>query len=261
MVNYNQKLDKLFATWESDSGTEGKKLFHCDGIMHKGESTRSKSGYWSRERANEDQLWHNAPRRILFLMKEPNGNPGEDIREWNGIGRHGTKIGGNFFTNLSIWLYGLSSIELDGKYPSFSKANEYRTWSTAFENLPLAIVNVKKESGGSTVSNDVLLDYNTKENGKNAKYLRKELEILKPRIIVCGGGSGTILWIVKNLAYRGVQFAKINPRIHFNEGRGLVLIDSYHPSAWTIESKEMYEEIMKSFKDFLKGSQRKTGVH
>lgn len=121
MVDYNQQLDKLFLEWENASGSKSKRLFHRDGLMHKGEDFKHKNGHWGCKKGNENQLWHDAPRRILFLMKDPNKNPGGDIRGWNGFPRHGKRITGKFFTNISLWLYGLNAMRQMGNSHSFPK--------------------------------------------------------------------------------------------------------------------------------------------
>lgn len=83
--------------------------------------------------------------------------------------------------------------------------------------------------------------------------MRSELDILRPNIIVCGGGSGTVLRIVTEHVYPS-EFREVNNRVHYSKSRNLVLIDSWHPSARTIDRKRMYDEIMRPYSKFLRGS-------
>lgn len=47
-------------------------------------------------------LWTDSERRVLFLLKEPNGNPGEDYKDWDwSVGRE------TFGNILAYWLEGI----------------------------------------------------------------------------------------------------------------------------------------------------------
>ena len=109
-MNYNEKLDELFDLWEKESIADGLNGFCRDGLMNKGEivSVIGSDGkrYWGRGRNDESKLWADSKRKILFLMKETNGNPGNDYREWLGR-QHPTTITHTFFKTIAMWLYGI----------------------------------------------------------------------------------------------------------------------------------------------------------
>lgn len=245
MVRYNDQLDGLFAKWQKEYGS-GRKNFCCDGIMFKG-TIREENSYWGRNRGTENQEWHNAKMRVLFLMKDPNRNPGEDMREW--IGRQGEEVvTGRFFSHIALWLYGLSRVDRLGNFPPFSQVNDPKAYTDAFDTLPLAIVNIKKRSGGDTVSNDTLATYLNR--GNNALYLKKEIAILQPNVVVCGGGSGLVMRVAREIIFPEISFTEVDHDVCFSTKPRLVLLNSYHPSWWAVSSKEMYERVMKGYKRF-----------
>jgi hypothetical protein len=230
MNNYNQELDSLFEEWEKDSEKRGLSGFCRDGLLYKGKiyfQVNNEDGktYWGRERGNENEQWHSADRRILFLLKDPNSNPKEDMRCW--IGRqHPTTITNRFYKNIALWFYGINTIKQDGTYIPFENAYNPAEFSNFFDNFPIAIVNIKKESGGSTISDDALLQYvglATEENNKYGNcfgnYLRRQIaEILNPNIIICGGGlkRRVVLEIVQKIIFPNLNFIKFNDWVYYN---------------------------------------------
>lgn len=255
MPEYNQRLNRLFARWEKEFGSGGKK-FCRDGVMFKGKRYQNKDGWWGRIEGDANQRWHKASNRILFLMKEPNRNRGEDMREW--IGRQGEEVvKEGFFSNIALWLYGLSRVDAFGNYMAFREANDAKAYTNAFDTLPLAIVNIKKASGGRTVANDTLAAYLKRAN--NAAYLRKEIEILQPNIVICGGGSGLVITVAREVIYPKIVFTEVDGDVCFNTKARLVLLNSYHPSWWAISTKEKYERIMKEYRRFLIATVKRKG--
>mgnify|MGYP001385517229 CR=1 FL=1 len=265
MKNYNQELDVLFDEWEEKSEENGLSGFCRDGLLNKGKifshvNEEDGKTYWGREKKNENELWYNATRKILFLLKDTNSNPNEDMRCW--IGRqHPTIISNRFFKNIALWFYGINSFQQNGTYISFKNANNPIEFSKHFDDLPIALVNVKKESGGATVSDDTLLQYVglTSEENKIygdcfGNYLRRQVaEILMPNIIVCGGGVKirVILEIVKKIIFPNLNFTKFDNWIYYNDEKNIILIDSYHP-ANRYSYEDVYEEMMKSLQQFYR---------
>ena len=157
METIREKEDKLFEEWEKDpSKLENKNLLFCkDGLMFNGELEyvddekiqRRKSG-------DENTKWQKSKKRILFLVKDTNGNPGDDYRTWN----REYIIKNRFFKTIAFWFYGLLEIKDNGDYPSFENANKLDTLTKTFCDNPIAIVNCKKDAGGPTLSNEVLLN-------------------------------------------------------------------------------------------------------
>src|SRR5205823_2397698 len=133
-------------------------------------------------------------------------NPGEDSRTW--IGRQHEKIIPDkppFSKNMALWLLGIHSFRRNGSFIPFKTAGDPVTFSREFDDIPFAWVNCKKESGGNTVLNDALLCY-VQTYGR---HLRKQIEILSPKIVICCGGSGTVLQIAKTTVFPNVNFTRI----------------------------------------------------
>jgi hypothetical protein len=251
MTNYTENLNELFDEWEKTSIKQGLRDFCCDGLMFKGDKFKNKDGWWGRNPGDENKLWQKAKKRILFLLKDPNKSPGEDMRFWTGTGKKDPSlITSRFFKNIALWLTGLNSVQADGTYLPMKKA--VLSYSKAFYDLPFAIVNIKKESGGGSVSNLALYSYVE----TYSEYLKKEIEILSPNIIVCGGGSSFVLNVATNYIYPGISFSKVNDWIYFNKGKNVVLIDSYHPSSRSISDKDIYESMMKAYGHHLSRSMK-----
>ena len=245
MKKFNKELDKLFIEWENKSKEDGYNGFCRDGLMLKGEVFKGNEGYWGRSMGNENELWQKSPKRILFLMKDPNGNPDEDMRSW--IGRqHASDITNRFFKNISFWLYGLNDLSNLGCYKSFEDVNDVEKYSRCFDDVPFAIVNCKKESGGSIIHSETL-NFHAFKYGN---FLKRELEILNPNIIVCGGGEGAVLSIARKIIYPDLEFVRVNDWIYYNKENDKVLIDSFHPSSRK-SYEEIYDGMMSAYKEHL----------
>lgn len=241
MKNYNKELDELFVRWKTMSKQNGFDGFVYDGLMFKGAISAYDWGS-CRESGNENELWHNAQKRVLFLLKDMNQNCGEDVREWIGRKFQSKIITNRFFKNLSYWLYGLLNID-DVDIANYIFSDE--TSTKFFDDTPFAYVNAKKESGGSSVSNDVLQEHIQ----MNTKYLKEEFDILQPDIVVCCGGSGILKNFVAENIYPNLE--KVNNWIYYDKASGKVVIDSYHPSYFGITREQIYLEMMNAYKEFL----------
>lgn len=243
IMNYNKQLDELFDKWESLSKQHGYTGFCRDGLMYKGDIWESEDKF-GRSRGNENDLWSKCERRIAFLMKDTNDNPNQDYREW--LGRQNTSIiTHKFFKNIALWLYGLHNIDSYGNFPEFSEAFNSSTLTKTFDEKPFAIVNCKKESGVGSIKIDELYNYVS----KFGTYLREQLDILQPNIIICGG-KGVVINIAKQIIFSDFEFEKINNLIYYNENKNIILADCYHPSA-RISYDKCYNYLMGAFKEFI----------
>ena len=251
MKNYNKELDDLFDDWEKESKKNGLDNFVCDGLMFKGEVFKNK-GFYGRKPGNENELWNNSSKRILFLLKDMN-DPDEyglDLREWMGT-QNPPIITKRFFKNIALWLLGIDEIQENGNFIPFNEANIPEKYSKAFEEKPFAIVNCKKQAGSANISNEELLDYVE----KYGIFLKKQIEILDPNIIYCGGGSdnqiGTVVTIAFKIIYPKLDFLKVNNWIFFNKKKNIILIDGWHPSYRVLSYIDGYKVMMEKFKEFL----------
>ena len=238
----HEQEDILFEEWKNSYPSDVREKIVIDGLCHNGvlynESRNSYSG-------NEEELWATAKRKILFLMKDPNSNPGEDYREW-----HWREITAKFFKVIFNWLQGLSEITPD-YIPLLENDSYLDPANQVVLKYPLAIVNVKKISGSSSVLNNTLYDYAKRD----APFLRRQVrDILQHNIVVCGGGSGSVLNIAKQYIYPDLTFKPINNWCFFSEEQDLLLINSWHPSA-IISDTQKIDDMMRNVADFINKTQ------
>lgn len=219
----NTKLNKLFRSWKKGMEDYGDLGFCEDGLIYRN--------------GNEDALWRNSGRKILFLLKENNDNDGQDVREWTGT-INGHSPNGLFFNRLSAWLYGLMNYT-DNNYPPIEEAFDSQNQMKALSKYPYAYVNVKKKSGGATADDSIVYDF-AKRYGN---YLRQELDILSPNIIVCGGQ--VVFNVATDIIYPELTFSEKNSWIYYNKENNIILISSFHPTARK-SNEEMYVWMMEN---------------
>lgn len=246
--SYQDKTDTLFKSWKAQSIKDGFSDFCEDGLMYRGEITnfvaQDGNTYWFRKNGNEETLWANAPKRVMFLNKDVPYNPNQDIREWI-LRQNETDITALHYKNIAIWLYGLLNIDANGRSPIFEDIDDTKIYSPFIDKTPIALVNCKKESGESSISNETLSEHI--ERYKN--FLRDQIQILDPDIIVCGGGSGMIKDFVKANVYSGLM--EVNSWMYFDESKNKLVIDSFHPSYYGLSRKEIYNRMMTHYQLFL----------
>ena len=247
MKNYTKQLDELFEKWEEKSKENEHNHFCQDGLMHKGSIYDEESNL--RRPGNENELWDNAKKRVLFLCKDLNNDKdAADIREWN-CHKTGENIKALFYKNMAYWLYGLLNVNENGFAPEFETLTD-EIITDFFDKTSFAYVNCKKEAGVEKISDtDLQCHIDLYKD-----FIKQEIEILNPDIIVCGGGSSIIKNFVGEEIYTDIE--KIdgsNNWIYYSKKNNKVVIDSYHPSYWQIEggSKTIYENMMSKYKEFI----------
>ena len=100
MKNTHELEDDLRERWLKSYPEDERKAFCFDGLCYNGEIYNDGK---NAHQGNEEKLWNNTDRRILFLMKDTNNNSDSDYREW-----HWRNINHNFFNCIFKWLEGLS---------------------------------------------------------------------------------------------------------------------------------------------------------
>ncbi len=226
------KENDLCNRWHESYSHELQELFCFDGLL-----------YYRNPECNdvfsEVEKWENAKRKILFLMKDTNGNPGDDYRWWEEF----YFIRGNFFQNIFKCLWALNKVTANYK-PSFDESKPMEEYTAEAMQYPIAIVNVKKISGGANVKNGIIWDYYWQDKNFIDEQIRN---ILKPNIIVCGGGSGTL----KNIAlkiYSDMEFKKYNDWCYYCKQNDTLIIDDYHPSYPARDNEGMIAAVHEFYK-------------
>ncbi len=141
-------LDELFEKWKSSESVNSLE-FAMDGII-------------------DETLWHSAPRKVLYLLKETN-NFRSDLR---------ILVKENPWKVIGHWTYALCNVQ-NGNLPSFSDADNNHN---EFCNMS-AILNLKKETGSSSADNDEV----RRIAERDKELILEQLEIINPDIVVCGG--------------------------------------------------------------------------
>ncbi|OAV66623.1 hypothetical protein Barb6XT_01846 [Bacteroidales bacterium Barb6XT] len=237
MKSYNEVLNELFQRWEEISKQHGDYGFCRDGLMYKGDS-------WSdgRYSGREDELWSNSPKRVLFLLKDTNKNPNRDIREWK------PTTDKKHYLNIAYWLYGLLHFDNDGNSPDFDSI-DIKELTSFFDDTPYAIVNSKKESGSGSIQLKELAKYIS----KYGDFLKEQILILDPDIVVCGGGQSYLKNYVEENIYNSLS--KVNNWMYYSPNDNKLVIDSYHPSYTRrrpdYSCKYIYSTMMKCYKELL----------
>ena len=160
----NQRiLEKWQQEFEKAGGSADQ--FSWDGIMFKGAIYKDGENKWGHsEGRNENQLWADAPLRILYLTKDQNtkGGPCWDTRE-ESYRKTNSELETNtldtqykFNRMLVYTLYGLARTTptqmMGYKDFSNSEALEY------IDKFPFARINCKKEGGESSCPDNILID-------------------------------------------------------------------------------------------------------
>ena len=212
MDSIQKELDKLFEKWKESY------ILSKDGIL------------------NEELYWKNIP-RIVFLLKDTHGDFIEiaplAVEDKDGYGPDGSSYW--FWRNLRSWQYVIENIvgkiinSIDNKKLQFSfKQNEINE----IMETPLTgvgYINIKKLKGESSIEWPILYYFAKKD----ARFLRKELNLLKPHIIFCCGYN-------ENPRYSNYECLKIiepafkkAKQLSYSvyESNGILAIDWWHPSA------------------------------
>ncbi|MDR0414187.1 MAG: hypothetical protein LBH84_02060 [Prevotellaceae bacterium] len=238
-MKIQERTNDLFRRWKKQLEKDGLTGFCEDGLMYRG-SYWEDNGYSGFAPGAEEELWTNAPKRILFLLKDANSNPDCDIREFY--------MAGNLLFNRSLayWFYGLLAFDEKNDAPDYHSITKDQAFDT-FHKKPFAIVNCKKESGTSTIATEILQQH----IDSYTHFIKEEIDILAPDIIVCGGGSSRLKNFVAEKIYPDLK--PVNSWIFFDEGNNKVVIDSYHPSYYQIEggAETIYKDMMNAYKEFL----------
>jgi len=243
--DFQLENDFLLKKWRIESDKDDSNGFCEDGLMFKGEIKTTigndNKKYWYRESGNENILWYNSAKRVLFLNKDVPGNNEQNIREWI-FRQHPTDITNKHYKNISLWLYGLLNLNNEGISPLFDDISVL-DYSSFTDKTPLAYINCKKECGFNSISNKML----SAHIERFKIFIKSQIYILNPDIIVCGGGSSLIKNFIKEFVYKDI--VQVNAWMYFDKKNNKLIIDSYHPSCRK-SPNDIYEPLMKNYEDF-----------
>ncbi|MBQ3048774.1 MAG: hypothetical protein IJC94_02345, partial [Oscillospiraceae bacterium] len=153
-----EQQDSLFEEWRKN-----RSCFVTDGIV-------------------DEQEYLNSPRKILFLLKEVNGGEKWNLCEFL---KDGAKS--QTWNNVARWTKGIFEIEREIPWSEFDSGEEQNERIRKEMLAKICVVNIKKAPGGNTSIKDEI--DNAAE--QDADFLKRQINIYNPEIIVCGG-TGTV---------------------------------------------------------------------
>ena len=208
------KQEALFNEWR-----KGQEYFVTDGIVDEAE-------------------YLNAPKKLLFLLKEVNGGENWDLCEF-------VRAGGRPQTwdNIARWVEGIFNLEKELCWDELDGDKKSREQRRLEMLKKICVVNVKKSPGKDTSINKEIMDAG-KQNGE---FLRKQISIYEPEIIICCGtdsvyskeiAEGKLSW---RRTKRGIWYAYDNDRL---------VIAYVHPEA-RVQSSLIYYGLIDAVKEIL----------
>lgn len=264
--SYNGKLNELFKEWKASypESDRAEDRFCEDGLTLKYKDEGS--GY------DINSEWERAARRIMFIVKDcPDGWEYDTRRLLVGYPDNGASrinaertrnLKGGFFKNIAVMLYGLYNMTEENKGDELNDgAGDIGRLKTLFNEVPFAYVEAKKLAGGKTCDDAVL----TQTLEKDGRLLAREIDILRPNIIVCCDTNGIIFdsvvrnyfkGIVPDDAHRWVYKYGERPydfecKLYYYADEGVLLFNSYHPTSQGKEAWTVRERVYAPFRQFF----------
>ena len=202
MKNFVKENERILAIWRKkfieEFGADNEWRFAPDGIMNKGEFfSPDENGVIWRERSDsegskENDLWSNAPLRVLFLTKDENLYD-DSIVAWD-VSREtfhaknsnvkDYKISSSFFyRNEANILYGILHTSI-GNMMGFEEFSVNDVVKFSDEQI-FARINCKKEGGQNTVTNSELYEVIDKDHN----LLEEQILNFDADIFLCCGSQ------------------------------------------------------------------------
>ncbi len=203
--NVEAEMESLFQEWETAHKRKGYERFIRDGIV-----------------SPED--WYGQPTpKICYLLKEAySKDTGYDLAK-----KLKNDIPWQMWKKVAVWTEAI--------FQAFGDGNEYdqeRIQANIRQNTNrIAVINVKKSNGQSESDYKELEDCAIEDRD----FLRRELDIVNPNIILCGYTSHCLRAILGN-DWKNNKTAMTL----FGEWNGKLVIDYYHPASQYPNSVNYY---------------------
>lgn len=260
MKHYNKKLDELFDRWLQVSDKE---KFCRDGLMLK----------YGQKPEYVDEQWEKAPRRVMFLVKDNPDGWGHDTRTWlvegeqaeNSRNLKGGDVGkSGFLPNIAKMLYGLLIISPDNPAALPQTEEGMNKVREVFNTAPFALIEGKKKAGGD----NVLKREMEKALEQDKDFLKEEIDILRPNIIVCCDAEDTQFNYITQYYLADREPTEKREYIYDNDTsscclwyydsedseKRIAVVKSYHPT-YRGKGKEkwkIYERVISPFRALVK---------
>ncbi len=258
MINYTEINQQILEKWYSEAmknDEDKEKAFVYDGLLWRGDIYYEEN-IWTRERANESELWINSFPRIMLITKDYNDRDDHcagdiiDLRQetlrQNQSGKDIIRTSQlQFHTNMMYLVFGLGNFK-EGHCPAWENLtlDESRRY---YETCPLVRINVKKQAGSGSVSDSTIREY----INRYSTFLNQQISLFDADIIVCYGR--VIFDYVIQEFFPDIEKLKEDPWVYFSNEKQKVIINSYHPSVrrGTILEDHFYTYPMNEFEQMM----------
>ena len=259
MKDYVKENERILEQWQKEYVLRGKDVYFTpDGIMFRGPLYFDGKNWRHEIGGNENELWSNAPLRILFLTKDQNG--GEDHSDYwdvRGDAYHHPESEAEenrlysryaFNNNIVKMLYGIVTATPQSMV-NYQDIDE-KDAVIVSDTFPYARINCKKETGGPQCPDDILLP----AMREFSAFLEKQIANFDADIFICCGSSKNGNKILDFLNEHGYNFKYINDdsySIYYDNVKNKIAIDSWHLSNHYEERQTIYEDVVVPYYKFL----------
>lgn len=281
MKDYVAENERILDEWKQEyqkNGLDTKYYFARDGIMFKGNLKKDDSNLdWIHEPSGkENEMWKNAPLRVLYLTKDQNSDycGAWDVRTESYHWRDQKTaeeyvLSGTIFHQRLVWsLHGLLTTT-QKNYTKFNDFTNEQSLQFVDEHI-FARINCKKSSGGRCCNENTLRN----EIEKYSAYLKAQILNLDADVFVgCGARQNTnaeinddyynifIIEVLNNLC--GYHFERVpNTEVYYDSLANKVAINSYHLSCRMkgFSHEKSYIDIVEQYYRFLQTTEGKRFV-
>lgn len=273
--SYNGELNKLFEEWKKSypADADAENRFCQDGLV-----VKYKEGY------DVNMKWKESQRKIMFLLKDCPDKWGYDTRRLlTGYEdkedsliyaqntrnlkslRKGGKGDTGFFRNIATILHGLYNMTEENKGKELTdEALDHDKSCSTFNEVPFAYIECKKLAG-KTYCGAASLNAAMR---KDKEFIAKEINILKPNMIVCCDNNGNIFDNIVNYYFQGTIPGEdsrwdyeyeledgtkcgFRCKLYYYKEKGMLLFNSYHPTSLGKAKWKIYEKVFSPLRQFF----------
>ena len=176
--------------------------------------------------------------KVLYILKEVNGGKNWDLRDFL---RKGARW--RTWNNITRWQYG---IEKENSIMHFDEINNVNNDIRKKYLNKIAVINLKKESGGRNSKMSEIWDYSWNDR----EYLKEQIELYEPDIIICCG-TGEI--VKEHKLIKGIEkWKQTTNGIQFSANKKLIVISYFHPQQYRIRKKKLYNDLISGYNEIKK---------
>jgi len=200
-MNIRNQEDELFKSWKKEYPDQ---MFVIDG-------------------APCPEVYKKSSEKCLIILKDVNIDPKDVIKPEFDLRGQLENEPHPWWRTIANWCTAISNVHagVSNKWSNLEK-------SDIRESLkPFAIMQLKKTTGGGSVSAEKINEHEKRD----AEFIRKQIDIYEPKVIICCGVGENIANILGNGEWsessRGVRYMKLS----MDDGYETKIIDYMHPSA------------------------------